>query len=45
MADIKLTQELVERLIELVNRRYPNWQGFSDQRFIDDELTYKKMLL
>ncbi len=42
MVDIKLTQKKVESLIDLVNRRYPNWQGFSDQRFIDDELTYKE---
>jgi hypothetical protein len=42
MADIQLTQPLIEKLINLVNIKYPNWQGFSDPRYIEDELSYKE---
>jgi 5-methylcytosine-specific restriction protein B len=42
MADIQLTSELVEKLIDLVNIKYPDWEGFSDPRYIQDELSYKE---
>jgi hypothetical protein len=42
MADIQLTQPLIEKLVNLVNIKYPNWQGFSDPRYIEDELSYKE---
>ncbi len=37
----ELTHDLVQKLIQLVNRRYPGWKGFSDPRFVEDELRYK----
>jgi 5-methylcytosine-specific restriction enzyme B len=42
MADIQLTQPLIEKLVNLVNIKYPDWQGFSDPRYIEDELSYKE---
>lgn len=32
----------VNKLIELVNQKYPNWEGFSDTRFEEDEVRYKQ---
>lgn len=30
------------KLVDLVNQKYPNWEGFSDSRFLDDEVRYKQ---
>ena len=31
-----------ERLLELVEKRYPNWEGYRDPRFVEHEITYKQ---
>ncbi len=30
-----------ERMLELVQLRYPSWSGFSDPAFVKDEVEYK----
>lgn len=34
--------ELIERLLTLVRRRYPGWEGFDHPRFRKDEIDYKR---
>jgi hypothetical protein len=31
----------VQDLVQLMEKRYPNWTGFEDPRFVEDERTYK----
>jgi hypothetical protein len=32
----------VDTLLNLVTEQYPDWQGFSDPRFVSDEINYKR---
>ena len=32
----------VPELLRLVNRTYPDWEGFNDPGFIQDEISYKR---
>jgi 5-methylcytosine-specific restriction enzyme B len=40
--DLEIIQE---EMLQLVNSTYPDWQGFKDQRFVDEEITYKKEIV
>ena len=37
-----ISRQSTERLLDLVRKQYPNWKGFSDERFVDDEIEYKR---
>ena len=37
-----LIEEKIHDLIQLVQHHFPNWQGFSDERFINEEVIYKQ---
>ncbi len=37
-----ITPPLVERVVGLVRRRYPDWTGFEDTRFVKEEREYKQ---
>lgn len=39
---MNLTEEKVNELVNLVRKRFPGWQGFSDERFLKDETNYKR---
>jgi 5-methylcytosine-specific restriction enzyme B len=39
---MNLTEERVDELVSLVRKRFPGWQGFSDERFLKDETNYKR---
>jgi hypothetical protein len=32
----------IRHMLDLINRQYPGWKGFADERFIKDEISYKK---
>jgi len=37
-----LTGSRVEKLLALLNSKYPGWQGFADTRFVKEEIEYKQ---
>ncbi|MGC9384915.1 MAG: hypothetical protein ACP5D6_09980, partial [Kosmotogaceae bacterium] len=37
-----MDNSLINRMIDLVENLYPDWKGFEDERFVKDEITYKK---
>jgi hypothetical protein len=37
-----LTEAQIRNLLDYVKQAYPDWQGFPDPRFMDDEVTYKQ---
>jgi energy-coupling factor transporter ATP-binding protein EcfA2 len=37
-----ISGDKIDRLLHLVRKRYPNWQGFSDPDFVKDEIDYKQ---
>ena len=39
---VNLNSDLLNKLLSLVKITYPDWQGFSDSRFVKDEVTYKQ---
>ena len=39
---MELSKKKVEELVELLRKWYPKWKGFSDPRFVKDEIDYKK---
>jgi len=39
---LKLEQQKLDEIIALVRKRYPNWKGFSDPDFMEDEVSYKQ---
>ena len=42
MSSLNLTNEKITELLNLVEQKYPGWQGFSDPRFEQDEIEYKQ---
>lgn len=36
------TSDFATKLIDLVNQKYPDWEGFTDPRFENDEVRYKQ---
>jgi len=34
--------DTIERLIQLVREKYPDWASFEDSRFVEEEIDYKK---
>ena len=42
MATTTLNPGQINKLIEFVNEIFPNWQGFSDPRFEEEEVTFKQ---
>ena len=34
-------KRLKDKFFTLINKRYPNWKGFTDERYIGDEREYK----
>lgn len=42
---MQISQQKVEELVSLVQRKYPNWNSFSDPRFIKDEVEYKQQAI
>ncbi len=37
-----LEQSVIDDLVALVRRKYPDWNSFSDPSFVDDEVAYKQ---
>ena len=37
-----LSHQQVEDLVKLTRKKYPNWAGFADPKFIKDEIDYKR---
>jgi hypothetical protein len=38
---VEIDQKVIETLVSLVRRRYPDWGGFDDKQFVADERSYK----
>ena len=39
---MNLEQQKIDEIVALVHKRFPNWQGFSDADFMEDEVNYKQ---
>jgi 5-methylcytosine-specific restriction protein B len=39
---MNISNETIEKLLELVRKRFPGWVSFSDERFVKDEIDYKR---
>lgn len=39
---MRLDPHKAEDIVTLVRRQYPNWTGFSDPEFLENEVTYKQ---
>ena len=39
---MKITPEIIQKMLRLVNLKYPDWKGFSDERYFADEVAYKR---
>ena len=37
-----LSNEKIEEIVSLMQKRFPNWSGFSDPEFVKDEVEYKQ---
>lgn len=39
---MEISNEKIEALLELVRKRFPAWESFQDERFMKEEITYKR---
>ena len=39
---MEISKEKVEELLELVRKHFPGWDSFNDERFMKEEITYKR---
>lgn len=37
-----VTQEVIDRIVGNVRKRYPGWEGVNDPRFQEEEIRYKR---
>ena len=37
-----ISQEAYNKLHFLINKKFPNWEGFEDPRFVKEETGYKR---
>jgi len=42
VAKVEFSKEKVDELVDLLNERWPHWQGFFDRRFIEEETSWKR---
>jgi hypothetical protein len=39
---MNITNERLDALLELVHKHFPDWNLFADERFLKEEITYKR---
>jgi GTPase subunit of restriction endonuclease len=42
---MKIDKQKIPELVSLVRRYFPDWNGFSDQRFVENEIEYKQAII
>jgi hypothetical protein len=38
-------EKIYSEMLQLVNKKYPEWKGFRDELFVKDEINYKKAII
>jgi len=41
---MEISDSKVQEIVDLMNSEFPDWKGFSDQRYVDMEIEYKKKI-
>jgi len=42
---MKIDKQKIPELVSLVRRDFPDWNGFSDERFVEEEIEYKQAII